>query len=354
MATLKRTPSSNPVWAELEALAIQYKSLPPATPPPPPSQGPGAPLPDPDRERLRQAIYRLLAATWVKMVTDDAAVGAGDEAATQMLRRDSALEKVFRAEAAKLARLHANDDLTQAFGGATQASAEAQQGFIAQRAQRYAQRQQTFLTGVLADWDADRGSLYTFISRAAASFLMDMHREFRAHGEAKLVQGATPARWVTAPEADGADAAAGDADWLGACRAWGVDSEKRPQRGQFLPDLQAHSPAMGQKAGEKWTAEAVSQPTIPKPDRLLDAQHDSHAPSAEEWVARQRAAQALDAAVQQLPDDLQRLFRMERSKLDFGLTDTEVARDLGLGSRNTLEAWRKRLRQALRGLLGGV
>ena len=299
MATLKRTPSSNPVWAELEALAIQYKSLPPATPPPPPSQGPGAPLPDPDRERLRQAIYRLLAATWVKMVTDDAAVGAGDEAATQMLRRDSALEKVFCAEAAKLARLHANDDLTQAFGGATQASAEAQQGFIAQRAQRYAQRQQTFLTGVLADWDADRGSLYTFISRAAASFLMDMHREFRAHGEAKLVQGATPARWVTAPEADGADAAAGDADWL-------------------------------------------------------DAQHDSHAPSAEEWVARQRAAQALDAAVQQLPDDLQRLFRMERSKLDFGLTDTEVARDLGLGSRNTLEAWRKRLRQALRGLLGGV
>ena len=28
---------------------------------------------------------------------------------------------------------------------------------------------------------------------------------------------------------------------------------------------------MGQKAGEKWTAEAVSQPTIPKPDWLLDA-----------------------------------------------------------------------------------
>ena len=26
---------------------------------------------------------------------------------------------------------------------------------------------------------------------------------------------------------------------------------------------------MGQKAGKKWTAEAVSQPTIPKSDRLL-------------------------------------------------------------------------------------
>ena len=37
---------------------------------------------------------------------------------------------------------------------------------------------------------------------------------------------------------------------LGACRAWGVESENRPQRGQFLPDLQAHSPAMGQKDGE--------------------------------------------------------------------------------------------------------
>ena len=51
MATIKRTPSSNPVWAELEALAIQYKSLPPAAPP-----ALGAPQPDPDRERLRQAI----------------------------------------------------------------------------------------------------------------------------------------------------------------------------------------------------------------------------------------------------------------------------------------------------------
>ena len=56
---------------------------------------------------------------------------------------------------------------------------------------------------------------------------------------------------------------------VGACRTWGVDSEKRPQRGQFLPDLRAHSPAMGQKSGKKWTAEVVSQPTIPKPDRLL-------------------------------------------------------------------------------------
>jgi len=57
---------------------------------------------------------------------------------------------------------------------------------------------------------------------------------------------------------------------LGACRAWGVDSENQPQRGQFLPDLQPHSPAMGQRDGEKWTAAVDSQPTLPKPDRLLE------------------------------------------------------------------------------------
>ena len=59
---------------------------------------------------------------------------------------------------------------------------------------------------------------------------------------------------------------------LGACRTWGVESENRPQRGQFSPDLQAHSPAMGQKDGEKWTAAVDLQPTIPKSDRLLGHQ----------------------------------------------------------------------------------
>ena len=62
---------------------------------------------------------------------------------------------------------------------------------------------------------------------------------------------------------------------LGACRAWGVESENRrflqnrPQRGQFLPDLQPNSSAIRQKDGEKWTAAADLQPTFPKSDRLL-------------------------------------------------------------------------------------
>ncbi len=62
---------------------------------------------------------------------------------------------------------------------------------------------------------------------------------------------------------------------LGACRALGIDSEKEPQQGQFLPDLQTHSPAMGQKIGEKWTAAALLQPMLPKSDRLLGTLWDA-------------------------------------------------------------------------------
>ncbi len=49
----------------------------------------------------------------------------------------------------------------------------------------------------------------------------------------------------------------------------GRRSEKLPQRAQFLPGLPPHGPAMGQKAGEKWTAAAPLQPTIPKLGELL-------------------------------------------------------------------------------------
>ena len=57
---------------------------------------------------------------------------------------------------------------------------------------------------------------------------------------------------------------------LAACRTWGVESENRPQRGQFLPHSQSLRPAIGQEGGEKWTAAADLQPTLPKSDRLLD------------------------------------------------------------------------------------
>ena len=56
---------------------------------------------------------------------------------------------------------------------------------------------------------------------------------------------------------------------LGARAAESGDSERRPRRGQFLPDLQPHSAAMGQKDGEKWTAAADLQPPIFLPPGLL-------------------------------------------------------------------------------------
>jgi hypothetical protein len=56
---------------------------------------------------------------------------------------------------------------------------------------------------------------------------------------------------------------------LGGCRTWSVDSKNGPQRGQCLPDLQPHRPAMGQKDGKKWTAAVHLQPTISKSDSLL-------------------------------------------------------------------------------------
>ncbi|MDP2834005.1 MAG: ATP-binding protein [Pseudomonadota bacterium] len=56
---------------------------------------------------------------------------------------------------------------------------------------------------------------------------------------------------------------------LAACRTLVVDSENRPRRGQFLADSPPHSPAMGQEAGEKWTAAVDLQPAIPKSGRLL-------------------------------------------------------------------------------------
>ncbi len=49
----------------------------------------------------------------------------------------------------------------------------------------------------------------------------------------------------------------------------GVHCEKWPRRGQFLPDLKVDSPAIGQKAGEKWTGAAALQRTFLLPPTLL-------------------------------------------------------------------------------------
>ncbi len=99
---------------------------------------------------------------------------------------------------------------------------------------------------------------------------------------------------------------------LGACRALGIDSEKEPQRGQFLPDLQAHSQAMGQKAGEKWTAAALLQPMLPKSDRLLA-----------QPVAG--VATASGATAQVVRDGERDRINTQRARLDAGFTAEYIA-----------------------------
>ena len=63
---------------------------------------------------------------------------------------------------------------------------------------------------------------------------------------------------------------------LGACRAWGVEAftecggaKTGPSEDSFCPVRRPIAVAMGQEAGEKWTAAVSLQPTLPKPDRLL-------------------------------------------------------------------------------------
>jgi hypothetical protein len=41
---------------------------------------------------------------------------------------------------------------------------------------------------------------------------------------------------------------------LGACRTWGIESEKAAERGQIVTISPAHSGAMVQESGEIWTA----------------------------------------------------------------------------------------------------
>ena len=57
---------------------------------------------------------------------------------------------------------------------------------------------------------------------------------------------------------------------LGACRAWGVEAKIGPSEDSFCRIRRLIAEAMGQEAGEKWTAAVNLQPTLPKPDRLLD------------------------------------------------------------------------------------
>ena len=109
------------------------------------------------------------------------------------------------------------------------------------------------------------------------------------------------------------------ASTLGACRTWSVESENRrfhqnrPQRGQFLPGLQPHGQAMGQKDGEKWTAAADLQPTISKSDRLLGRRRLVMAVPLLGGLAWARSGRA--AALQAAPSAVQGVVLRDRRPL---------------------------------------
>lgn len=195
-------PSSNPVWRQLEEWAIRYRALPADDP-----------RHDAERKALHQAIYRQMAGTLVYCLVDESAdsngaVAAPDDGtsppaapgqATTVLRHDSPLEAVFRAEADRLARQH-GDGLASAYGGPTNLAAEAQQRLVTERSLNRP-------TTLISQWQPDRASLYTFISRKAASFLIDMARQQFGRG------GGKPQAAALGTAGHDSMTAEGDGDW---------------------------------------------------------------------------------------------------------------------------------------------
>ena len=362
---LARKPSTNPAWATLESMAVDYLALHPA---------PEPPAVDPRREQLREDMLKRLMGTWVQMLADEVvdeasgevadagsndaappsqdADGAGSEVPEhRLLRRDSALEAVFRAEAKRLARRHGNDGLAAAYGGVTNLAANAQQDFAEQRLLRLGRRQQTLLSGLLSQWDPERGSLYTFISRMASSFLIDMARQHFGYAPAK------PDR--ADKEGEGAQAGRAPAPATRQRRARrgagdGHDGDAAP--GGQVPRSHEATPrewvmAQAMANAQSEDGQADAQAWL---DERMSAQEDSPQDQLEAKQALLQAGemrQALEHAVQALPEELRQLFEMELLKHKDGLPDAEVAKRLGWGSRNTLIKHRQRLHLVLRGQL---
>ncbi len=74
----------------------------------------------------------------------------------------------------------------------------------------------------------------------------------------------------------------------------GVESEHRPQREQFLPDLQANSQGIGQKDGENWTAARRDNRRMPSPRRLFALCLSILTPLALTWALSGCATKPVD------------------------------------------------------------
>ncbi len=311
---ITRKPSSNPAWAELESVAVEYLALPPP---------PRSAVDEARRKELHKNFLRGLADGWVRMVADDV---AGTASGTEPAQRPtSELEKVLRAEARKLALKHHSDALAEAHGGATNLAAVAAQQLMEGKLERYGRRQQTLLTGLLSEWDQSRGSLYTFISLAASTFLKDLHRQVFGDNRVRpdKEDGAKTRPLVVRPQV----------------RARRV-RPKADQRVEATPPEWLSAEAEAGKGDGK------------SADDWWDEQEDiNRTGPAEESLEADETRRVLFEAVQALPEEMQLLFEYEMAKHEDDLSDEEIARRLGC-NRAT---WRKRqdaMHRALRRSMG--
>ena len=273
-----RSPTARQRWLELDGLAQHYLALPAGD--------------SPEREQLRQRILRLLAAGWVKFTSDGEAQ-----------RDEDVLSRTFREQAVHLARRYGSGRLVQAYGGLENLSDEAKAEFLARRTSRAGQKHQTLLTGLLSQWDPDKGDLRVFMQRAVRNFLLDLYDKCYGRGDwLNGAPGATPRGFLTDDTAPAGEDADPD-DWLD---------------------------AVSRTSGAADTADA-----------------EAAAHTEELFACLDEARDALSAAQRAVYDS-------EIQRHNEQLTDVQQARLLGLGSRNTLYKRRLALNGALRKLLAAA
>lgn len=291
--------SKNPVWDELETLMRQYRELPP-NPQTPPDSTPQAE--DPQRVRLRLRIWQLLAGTWVSMAAAEMREEPDNETHTnehtdtqpgdtpsQLLRRDSALEQLFRTKAHKLAHRH-GDWLIKAHGGPTNLAAYGQQAFFIEKMAPMAEKRRfTVLSSLAHAWNPETAKLETYLGWAVENFIRGLARNLKAD-----------------------------------------NGKKRYEMDAQLPELEVFSSA----------DEDADDGDIPDVEDLPDN-------SAQEQTEALERLAAVQQAVNALPEKQRRVFEAWFAQQDDDLTDEQAAAMAGL-ERTSYTRQRDKLAQVLR------
>jgi DNA-directed RNA polymerase specialized sigma24 family protein len=312
--TIEKPASKNPVWDELETLMRQYRELPP-NPQTPPDSTPQAE--DPQRVRLRLRIWQLLAGTWVSMAAAEVREEPDNETYTgehtdtqpgdtpsQLLRRDSALEQLFRIKAHKLAHKH-GDELIKAYGGPTNLAANGQQAFFIEKMARMAEKRRfTVLSSLAHEWNPETAKLETYLGRAVENFIRDLARSLKARKGKKR---------------------------------YGLDAQ--------LPELQVSSSADEDDKNDDKN-DGKNGPDLENRPAELDHEMSLQEREQELTEARERFA-AVQQAVNALPEKQRRVFEAWFAQQDDDLTDEQAAAIAGL-ERKSYTIQRNKLMKMLR------